>query len=182
MTPRQRRLEADYLEIRSKFDGDSQIDVVVSNPPYCTKYQVIYHLPSTRITGDSVYLRDQTVVEFELTAEYPRVQPVVKCFDPVFHPNFGTLNGVSAKVCIADYWSPAQTLASIIIEVGEMLLWSKFNIRSPLNAVAAEYGQEHASEFPLGELECLTKGFAVKVTADSPDFEITATAESTEIQ
>lgn len=166
MTPRQRRLEAEYQEIRSRFDGDSQIDVVVSNPPYCTKYQVIYNLPSTRIAGESVYLRDQTVVEFELTADYPRVQPLVKSFDPVFHPNFGAMNGISAKVCIADYWSPAQTLASIIIEVGEMLLWSKFNIRSPLNAVAAEYGQEHASEFPLGQLECLTKGFAVNISPE----------------
>ena len=131
MNPRLRRLQAEYQEIRSRFDGDNQIDVIVSNPPYCTKYQVIYRLPSTRITNGAVFIRDQTVVEFELTAEYPRVQPIVRTFDPVFHPNFGAVTGNSAKVCIADYWSPAQTLAGIIIEVGEMLLWSKFNIRSP---------------------------------------------------
>jgi hypothetical protein len=79
------------------------------------------------------------------------------------------MTGPSAKVCIADFWTPAQTLAGIIIEVGEMLIWKKFNIRSPLNAVAAEYGQDHAREFPLGELHCISQGFAITIESLSQD-------------
>ena len=164
MNPRLRRLEADYREIRTRFDGDENIDVIALNPPYCERYQVIYRLPSTRLRDGSVYLRDQTVVEFELPAAYPRVQPIVSTVDPVFHPNFELSAGPRAKVCIADFWSPAQTLAEIIGEVAEMLVWAKFNIRSPLNAAAAEYGQAHPDQFPLVELAPPTGGFTINVT------------------
>jgi hypothetical protein len=32
-----------------------------------------------------------------------------------------------------------------------MLQWKKFNIRSPLNAIAAEWSQDHLNEIPLGD-------------------------------
>jgi hypothetical protein len=34
-----------------------------------------------------------------------------------------------------------------------MLQWQKYNIRSPLNAVAAEWSQTHLDAIPLGNID-----------------------------
>jgi hypothetical protein len=43
-------------------------------------------------------------------------------------------------------------LVDIVREIGELLTWQKFNIRSPLNAVAAEWSQTHLDEIPLARI------------------------------
>jgi ubiquitin-protein ligase len=86
-----------------------------------------------------------TVVDFVLPINYPREKPHAVALEKVFHPNFGEY------VCIADFWSPAQKLADIILDVGEMLQWQKYNIKSPLNAVAADWAVKHKDELPVGD-------------------------------
>jgi hypothetical protein len=46
-----------------------------------------------------------------------------------------------------------------------MLQWKKFNIRSPLNAVAAEWAVEHANEVPIGNIELgvIDTGLEIKI-------------------
>jgi ubiquitin-protein ligase len=92
---------------------------------------------------------DATVVEITLPAEYPKMPPTARTVagDVVFHPNFN-----AAKICLADHWSPSFQLVDIVREIGELLTWQKFNIRSPLNAVAAEWSQQHMDEIPLARV------------------------------
>jgi ubiquitin-protein ligase len=51
-----------------------------------------------------------------------------------------------------DHWAPATQLTDLVREIGEMLQWQKYNIRSPLNADAAEWSQSHQSELPLSTI------------------------------
>jgi ubiquitin-protein ligase len=51
-----------------------------------------------------------------------------------------------------DHWAPATRLVDLIREIGEMLQWQKYNIRSPLNAEAAEWSQSHQNELPLSNI------------------------------
>jgi ubiquitin-protein ligase len=148
MNPRLRRLENDYQEIRRRFDGDSSVEVLPLGTVPPQQYQIIYRVPSLRINvNNSPVMVPQTIINLSLPAGYPREKPNAVAIDPVFHPNFGNY------VCIADFWSPAQSLSDIIVLMGDMLQWKKFNIRSPLNAVAAEWAVEHASEIPIGNVE-----------------------------
>jgi len=84
-----------------------------------------------------------------LPPEYPREKPYLTTNYPVFHPNFG------AYVCIADFWSPSQSLVDILVEVGDMLQWRLFNVKSPLNAVAARWSEENGWQLPVGNVDVL---------------------------
>jgi ubiquitin-protein ligase len=92
---------------------------------------------------------DATVVEITLPQDYPRMPPSARTVagDVVFHPNFN-----ATKICLADNWAPSFQLTDIVREIGELLTWEKFNIRSPLNATAAEWSQEHKDEIPLARI------------------------------
>lgn len=148
MNPRFRRLESDYAELRGRFDGDPHVTITPlgTHPP--ERYQIIYRVPSLRLDkANQVQRTQQTTVTMTLPMAYPREKPHAETLDPVFHPNFG------AYVCIADFWAPGQSLGDVVVSIGDMLQYRKYNIRSPLNAVAAEWANTHAQDLPLGTIE-----------------------------
>ena len=63
---------------------------------------------------------------------------------PVFHPNIDP-----QKICIGDHWSAGQSLAQLIVRIGEMLAFQSYNLKSPLNAKAAEWAEKNLSLLPL---------------------------------
>ena len=144
VNPRLRRLENDYREIRTRFDGDPHLRIVPIAPMPPEQYVVTYFVPSLRLDDrNNVTRTSQTVVTITLPAGYPREKPHAVSVDPIFHPNFG------AYVCIADFWAPGQSLGDIVASIADMLQFKKYNIRSPLNAVAAEWANENAHSLPL---------------------------------
>jgi ubiquitin-protein ligase len=147
---REKRLDSDYRMLRSTFEGEDMVEIrAVGTAPF-EKYMLVYKVPSLRLNSTGQPMRvDATVVEITLPAEYPKMPPTARTVagDVVFHPNFN-----AAKICLADHWSPSFQLADIVREIGELLTWQKFNIRSPLNAVAAEWSQQHMDEIPLARV------------------------------
>lgn len=147
MNPRQRRLAADYRELRLRFDGDPHVHIQPFGPPPYENFRVTYHVPSLRLDAQhQPRIVPATVVDITLPKGYPREKPYAVALEPVFHPNFGE------HVCLADYWSPAQTLADIVAEIAELLQWQRYNVRSPLNAIAAEWVRTHEREVPIGRI------------------------------
>ncbi len=152
MHPRARRLLADAEMMRTEFAGHPYITVepLGWDPP--EQYRVTYHLLGVRTdptTGQPVTADTHTIV-ISLPAAYPREKPYSTAQTPVFHPNFGPNAG--DEICIGDYWTPSQTLADIVVKVGEMLQFREYNVRSPLNAVAARWVAENESIFPIGDI------------------------------
>lgn len=148
MNPRLRRLESDYRELRNRFDGDPSLTItpIGATPP--ERYQIIYRVPALRLDPrGEVERSEQTVVTLTLPAGYPREKPHAVAMDQVFHPNFGNY------VCIADFWAPGQSLGDIVTNIGDMLQYRKYNIRSPLNAIAAEWANNNAAKLPIGNVE-----------------------------
>lgn len=164
-SPRQTRLENDYQKLRVRFDGNPHIHVEPIGPTPPEKYRVIYRTPSLRLDqANRPIISNQTVVDFLLPTGYPREKPHAVALEQVFHPNFGDY------VCIADFWSPTQSLADIILEVGEMLQWQKYNILSPLNAVAADWAVKHRDELPVGSVD-------LNLTASTPIVQVLSTED-----
>lgn len=159
-SPRLIRLENDYQKLRQQFDGHPNIILEPLGPMPPQKYRVIYRMPSLRLNQANTPVVSQvTVVDFELPSAYPKEKPRAVAMESVFHPNFADY------VCIADFWSPAQSLADIIIEVGEMLQWQKYNVLSPLNAVAADWAVKHRQDLPVGHID-------LRSSAAMPDVKI----------
>lgn len=147
MNPRMKRLENDYRDLRTIFDADPLVEIVAIGPVPSEKYRIVYKVPSLRLDSKGQPIRvDATVVEIDLPQGYPKLPPIARTIagDVVFHPNFN-----ATKICLADHWAPATQLVDLVREIGEMLQWEKFNIRSPLNAQAAQWSQENKGEIPL---------------------------------
>lgn len=146
-SPRLIRLESDFQQLRQMFDGHPSIRVQPMGPQPYQRYRVAYHVPSLRLDPKGrPTVSHVTEIDFELPASYPKDKPRAVATEEVFHPNF------SSWVCIADFWSPAQSLADIFLEVGEMLQWQKYNVQSPLSAPAADWAVNHRSELPVGTI------------------------------
>jgi ubiquitin-protein ligase len=147
-SPRIARLSNDYQQLRLRFDGHPNITVepVGTLPP--EKYQLIFDVPTLRLDDQNrPTVSDRTFVTLTLPMGYPKEKPSAVAHEQIFHPNFGDY------ICIADFWSPAQSLAEIVLDIGEMLQWQKYNIQSPLNAIAANWAVSHGSELPVGHIE-----------------------------
>jgi ubiquitin-protein ligase len=63
---------------------------------------------------------------------------------PVFHPNIDP-----QKICIGDHWSAGQSLAQMVVHIGEMICYQRYNLKSPLNAKAAVWAEQNLVSLPL---------------------------------
>ena len=159
MNPRLRRLESDYRELRTRFDAEPHVSVEPVGPYPPERYQIVYRVPSLRLDARNQVQRvDQTVITVTLPAGYPREKPHATTAEPIFHPNFGNY------VCIADFWAPGQSLADIVTNMSDMLQFRKYNIRSPLNAIAAEWANANAASLPLSNIQIGTPDTPVTLT------------------
>lgn len=150
MGPRLRRLHADYERLMTAFSGHPHIRVEAAAPQPPDRYRVVYTVPGLHMTaGNAITRVGQHVVDVQLPSGYPRDKPYCVTSAPVFHPNFGNY------VCIADFWSPGQALADVIVQIGDMLQYKLYNTRSPLNAVAAKWAVENIASLPLSNIELL---------------------------
>lgn len=150
LTPRLRRLDADYRQLMSAFTDHPHIHVepVGTLPP--ERYRVLYSVPGLRLDAQNRVQRVyQHMVDLYLPSGYPREKPYASTFEPVFHPNFG------AHICIADYWSPTQSLVEVVVQIADMLQYRLYNVNSPLNAVAANWVSENQHLVPVSNVDTM---------------------------
>ena len=154
MSMRLRRLMSDYEKIRSEFAGHRFITVtpVAGNPP--ERYRIVYRLTSLRWDEglDRPVELGRHEVEIYLPQDYPRNTPQCLIHTPIFHPNFSA-NHSPNIVCIGDHWAAGNSLVDVIIKIGEMLQFRTYNVRSPLNAIAARWALENVRFFPIGKID-----------------------------
>lgn len=175
MNPRLRRLENDYRDLRLEFDADPHLVIRAVPPLPPEQYVITYSVPSLARTADNrLFATSQTIVTITLPHGYPREKPQAVTEDPVFHPNFG------AYICIADFWAPGQSLSDIVRSIGDMLQFKKYNIRSPLNAVAAEWANTNAHALPIGTISLGARAADVNVQVDPIEVDLRSVVTDTE--
>jgi ubiquitin-protein ligase len=152
MTPRLRRLQADYERVWHALNGHPHIQLaaVEGEPP--ERYMIDFHLQSLVPQGETGFLPGSVHrAEIFLPLDYPRRAPVCRMLTPVFHPNIDP-----QKICIGDHWSAGQTLPLLISRIAQMLSYQSYNVKSPLNAAAAAWAERHAAQLPTdrGDFVC----------------------------
>ena len=113
----------------------------IGDPP--ERYRIEYSVRGLVMQNNEVVAKMTHLIEIFLTLAYPRQPPQCRMLSPVFHPNIAP-----HAVCIGDHWSAGESLAALILRVGEMIAFQSYNTKSPLNGVAARWVEEHASELP----------------------------------
>jgi ubiquitin-protein ligase len=156
-SPHLRRLSADWNAVRGEFSGHPNVTVEPLGPVPPERYRVTYHLRGLALRGEQPVFVDQHVCEIQLSLGYPREQPVVVPMTPIFHPNVGQ------QYCIADYWSAGETLVDVIAKVGDIIQYRTYNTKSPLDATAAYWAEQHPELFPVGQVELRQADVAISM-------------------
>jgi ubiquitin-protein ligase len=145
MTPRLRRLLADFQRVQATFQNHPRIRMLqtLGDPPERYEFEI-------RVQGLVPGPNDQPAAKTEhraevfLPADYPRRPPICRMTTPVFHPNIDP-----QKICIGDHWSAGQSLAEFVVRIAQMICYQSYNTKSPLNAKAAVWVEENLSRLPL---------------------------------
>jgi hypothetical protein len=144
-----RRLTADAESLRTEFAGHPEIQVLPLGYEPADAYRLIFPGIALDATGQPAIINHHQAV-IQLVAGYPREKPIAVMETAIFHPNFGP--NIGDEICIGDYWSPAQSLSDIVVTIGELIQYQRYNTRSPLNAVAARWVAQNEAIFPVGHV------------------------------
>jgi ubiquitin-protein ligase len=145
LSPRLRRLRADYEQMQQAFAGSEMIYVESADGDPPERYHIRYAVTGLEAgEGKTPVHREMHRIEIQLTADYPRAAPLCRMLTSVFHPNIDP-----AHICIGDHWTAGERLPDLVIRIGELLAYQAYNIKSPLNAQAAMWTDLHAAELPI---------------------------------
>jgi len=130
--------------MQSTFAQHPHIRLVGAEGEPPEKYTVEYRVRSLVPAEGQPQIRTVHRAEIFLPLDYPRRPPFCRMTTPVFHPNIDP-----QKICIGDHWSAGQSLAQLATRIGEMLCYQSYNVKSPLNGLAAAWAQENLARLPL---------------------------------
>jgi len=144
-SPRTRRLLLDHQTLTDRLANWPliQISGTAGIPPeiYRFTYRVrgLYVSPVGEILERGIH-----ILEINLSLGYPRRAPQCRMLTPVFHPNFD-----DAQVCIGDFWAASEGLDDLVIRIGRMICYQEYNIKSPLNGLAAKWVEQNVRLLPI---------------------------------
>jgi len=156
MDIRIRRLEADWAAVQRALHEHPRIKIAgtAGNPPQ--RYHLLYRVKGLEEKLDGAIVeKDEHLVEISLLRSYPRQPPVCRMLTPVFHPNIAP-----HVICIGDQWSAGESLLELIFRIGEMIAYQSYNIKSPLNGVAAKWVEDNQARLPVDASSLLPPGMA----------------------
>lgn len=154
MQARLRRLYADYELVQRAFANHPFIRLVKTEGTPPERYTFALQVDGLAPTGDDAFTPCPLhQAEVFLPMDYPRRPPFCRMMTPVFHPNIDP-----QKICIGDHWSAGQLLAQMVVHIAEMICYQRYNLKSPLNAKAAAWAEQHLDSLPLQKAD-LSGGF-----------------------
>jgi len=145
MQARLRRLTADYTQVSQLFSSHPYIRLLNTEGSPPERYQFAFNVQGLVPSGEDAFVPSAVhQAEVFLPLDYPRRPPFCRMLTPVFHPNIDP-----QKICIGDHWSAGQSLAQMVVRVAEMICFQSYNLKSPLNAKAAAWAEQHPESLPL---------------------------------
>lgn len=148
-SPRVRRLQSDFERISVRFASWPLVEIELADGTPPDMYRIWYHIKGLHAAPDGRILeREKHVMEIRLGLEYPRRAPQLRLLTPLFHPNFN-----NTDVCAQDIYAAAEGLDDLIIRIGRMIAYQEYNIKSPLNGIAAKWAAENSHRLPVDKRE-----------------------------
>jgi ubiquitin-protein ligase len=162
-SPRIRRLTLDHQILQQRF-AQWPLVVLSTNgvqPP--EHYRVVYRVRGLYVApGGDIVERDEHIVDINLSLGYPRRAPQCRILTPIFHPNFD-----ENTVCIGDFWAASEGLDDLVIRIGRMIAFQEYNVKSPLNGLAARWAAENPQLLPVDPREIAPPQPEVAAPADN---------------
>ncbi len=142
------RLLSDYKRITELFKAHKHISIkeVFGAPP--ERYHFLYQIDGLVKAGNAIEVKNEHVVEIELPAGYPASAPVCRRITSIFHPNIS-----DEGIDIQKYWTPPGSLADLVVRIGEMISFQKYDTENPVAADAAKWADRNAGMLPLSSID-----------------------------
>jgi hypothetical protein len=175
MSPRQRRIRADFEKLKAEFGRHPYISIEYEGNGEETpeRYFVSFNgIKGIKLAKEStperkaVEIIEHHKMEIYLHIDYPRLKPQCYMLTEIFHPNFRMAS--PHDICIGDYWASGETITDIIYQVGEMIQYQNYNVTSPLNGIAAKWARENSDMLPIDNKNLYTAEPEVDLGADNP--------------
>ena len=144
--PRLRRLIADHQQVMSALAQHPRIKLLQTEGAPPEKYTVEFQVAG--LVNDQSQVGHVHRAEIFLNLDYPRRPPFCRMITPVFHPNIDP-----QKICIGDHWSAGESVVDLIIRIAQMIAYQSYNVKSPLNAGAAMWAEQHEAQLPLEKID-----------------------------
>ena len=145
MQARLRRLNADLAKVQAAFANHPFIRIIGTEGSPPEKYTFAFRVEGLAPDGEEAsWPASLHQAEIFLPLDYPRRPPFCRMITPVFHPNIDP-----QKICIGDHWSAGQPLTQLVVRIAEMICFQSYNLKSPLNAVAAAWAEQNLARLPL---------------------------------
>jgi|WetSurMetagenome_2_1015567.scaffolds.fasta_scaffold00008_115 ubiquitin-protein ligase len=146
------QLLSDYKRITEVFKVHPCISIkeVFGAPP--EKYHLLYKVDGLEKNKNAMEVKKEHVVEIALPPDYPSAPPVCKRVTTIFHPNISE-EGIDIK----KYWRPDLTLADLIVLIGQMITFQKYDTDTPLSPEAAKWAARNAEMLPLSTVDLAYK-------------------------
>lgn len=148
MSVRLKRLRSDHQTILRCFSSHPHIRLreAIGDPP--ERYRFEYRLLGLAMQDGELVQKSEHLVEVFLTLGYPRQAPQCHMLTPVFHPNIAP-----HAICIGDHWCAGESLAALLVRIGEMITFQSYNVKSPLNGAAARWAEENVALLPIQKVD-----------------------------
>jgi WD40 repeat protein/ubiquitin-protein ligase len=149
MSAHLKRLRADYEAITREFSDHPKITVTPLHGDPPDIYEVTYNIVGLELDVITVRprKRSQHKVRFYLHSAYPEEMPKCVVETPIFHPNLTSLG------CVDDSapWTPETGLVDLVVHIGRMIAYQRYDVRFPMDAVAARWAETNANLFPIDD-------------------------------
>lgn len=141
----------DYEALQKKIAYYPGISIVSVDKDPPEQYVIEYRLFGYGYDAqDQVQMLRRHRIEINLPFGYPHFQPTVRPLTRICHPDVA-----DHAVRIADYWQSNQSLADLVIHIGDMIRGAVYSTEGAFNEEAARWYAENSQKLPLAELEYL---------------------------
>ncbi len=84
--------------------------------------------------------------------KFPSEQPIFIWLTPIWHPNI-----YRTRICLVDHhFATTVALADIVIEVGRLIQYQRYNLNNPLDLMATEWTHQNLHQLPIDERDLLS--------------------------
>ena len=145
---RAEQLRSDYQRCSRLFKSHPYISIkeTFGSPP--DKYRIQYRIDGLQKVKNTIETKNEHEVEIVLPENYPAAEPVCTRISPIFHPNIAP-----EIIDIKGVWTGNATLPDLIVHLGRMIAYQKYDTANPLNSEAAKWADRNKELLPLSKVD-----------------------------
>lgn len=112
-------------------------------------YQFEYRVKGL-LRGDQqeLLVSESHIVEIQLPDNFPDAAPICRMTTPIFHPNMNR-----AQIGATDLWTRDERLIDLVVQIGRMIGFQSYALRTPLDPEAAMWAEANATHLPVDNRE-----------------------------